>query len=154
MAAPPGLRAHRSPVSDPIAVTDQVRIPAQAITTRAARSSGAGGQNVNKVATKIELRVDLDAIEGLSDDARARLAHLARRKTDADGRLVVTSQRHRYQARNLEDARGKVRGLVLAALEPVKPRRPTRPSAAASERRISEKKLRAEAKRRRSAAWD
>lgn len=146
-AAPP---PYNSGMSEAIAVTGGVRVPEQAITVRAVRASGHGGQNVNKVATKVELHVDLGAIEGLTDAARARLDALARRR-DAEGHLLVTSQKTRNQARNLEDAREKVRALVVAALAPVRPRRPTRPSRAAKERRIAEKKRRAETKRRRAA---
>ena len=78
--------------------------------------AGPGGQNVNKVASKVELRVDLDRIEGLPADARARLAALAAPRLDATGRLLLTSQRMRDQGRNLEDAREKLRALVRRAL--------------------------------------
>ena len=87
-----------------IVVNGTVRVPDRALTVRAVRASGPGGQNVNKVATKIDLRVDLDAIEGLSDAARARLSVLCRHRLDADGRLMVSSQTERNQARNLADA--------------------------------------------------
>ena len=108
----------------PIVVTGTVRIPASALTVRAVRASGPGGQNVNKVATRIDLRVDPEAIEGLSDAALARLRDLARHRLDAEGRLVVTSQRTRNQARNLEDTRARVADLVRAALVAPVPRRP------------------------------
>src|ERR671925_1599949 len=126
---------HNNAVSDAISVTDEVRVPASALSVRAVRASGPGGQNVNKVATKIDLRVDLAAIEGLPDAARARLAALARHRLDAEGRLVVTSQATRNQARNLEDARDKVRALIAAALVRPRPRTPTRPTGAAREQR-------------------
>ena len=130
-----------------ILVTDSVRVPDGALSVRAVRASGPGGQNVNKVATKIDLRVDLDRIEGLSAAARARLDTLARHRLDADGRLVVTSQATRNQARNLVDAREKVRALVASALIPPRPRTATRPSVAARERRLTAKRSRSAVKR-------
>lgn len=128
-------------------VVDGVRVPEGALHVRAVRASGPGGQNVNKVATKVELRVDLDAIEGLSEAARARLEALARHRLDAAGRLVVTSQASRNQARNVEDAREKVRRLVAAALVPPRSRVATRTPAGAEERRLDVKRRRAALKR-------
>jgi ribosome-associated protein len=133
-----------------IIVTDDVRVPDAALTVRAVRASGPGGQNVNKVATKIDLRVELDRIEGLSAAARSRLDALARHRLDADGRLVVTSQATRNQARNLEDAREKVRALVASALIAPRPRTATKPSVTARERRLGDKRLRSGVKRLRA----
>ena len=128
-----------------------VRVPAAALSFRAVRSSGPGGQNVNKVASKVELRVDLALVEGLDGAARARLQALAAARLDADGRLLVSSQRTRDQRRNLEDARDRVRRLVARALIAPRVRRATAPSTGGREARLRAKKRRAARKRARSA---
>lgn len=137
---------------DPIEVGGGVRVPGSALSFRAVRASGPGGQNVNKVASKVELRVDLALVEGLSPDGRERLRTLTAARLDAEGRLLVISQRTRDQHRNLEDAREKVRHILGRALRSPRPRRATTPSAAAREDRLLEKKRRAARKRARAAA--
>ena len=122
-------------------VTDRIHVPANAIEVFAVRSSGPGGQNVNKVSSKIDLRVDLRAVVGLDLGALSRLLVLAQGHLDADGRLQVTSQRTRDQTRNLADAYEKVRALVIQALVRPVLRRPTRPSRGMIEARLRDKRF-------------
>jgi ribosome-associated protein len=138
-------------VAEPIEVTAGVTVPASALTFRATRSAGPGGQNVNKVASKVELRVELGRISGLTPDARARLLVLCSGRRDREGRLVVTSQRTRDQHLNLEDAREKIRDVVARALVAPRRRRPTRATAGARERRLAGKRRDASVKRQRTA---
>jgi ribosome-associated protein len=141
-------------MAEPIRIARGILIPAAALEWRAVRSSGPGGQNVNKVASKVDLRVDLAQVSGLSAPARARLRAIAAARIDADGRLVVTSQRTRDQLRNLEDARDKVRKLVERAMREPRPRRLTQPRPAAIERRLRKKRVRSVVKRARQAKLD
>jgi ribosome-associated protein len=139
---------------EPIVVSHRVVIPASALTFRAVRASGPGGQNVNKVSSKVELRVELRAIVGLDPGQRRRLETAARRRLDGSGGLIVVSQRTRSQAQNLEDAREKIRGLVLSALSEPKIRKPTKPSRASKVRRVEEKRMHARKKEMRRAKDD
>jgi ribosome-associated protein len=141
-------------MAEPIRIAKGILVPEGAIDWRAVRSSGPGGQNVNKVASKVELRVDLGQVSGLTGPARARLAAMAAKHLDASGRLLVTSQRTRDQLRNLGDAREKVKKLVERALRAPRPRRLTQPSPAAVERRLREKRVRSVVKRVRRASPD
>lgn len=124
-------------------VVEHVVVPAAAITMRAVRSSGPGGQNVNKVSSKVELRVDLARIVGIGAPALARLVAACARAIDAEGRLVVTSQRTRDRIANVRDARRKIEKAIARALSAPRPRRRTAPTRAGVERRLSDKKRRA-----------
>lgn len=139
---------------EPILVAPGVVVPDEALSWKAVRASGPGGQNVNKVASKVELRVDPKLIRGLDSGARSRFEALIARRLDAHGLWLVTSQRTRDQFRNLLDAREKVRVLVERSLTPPLPRRRTRPTQAAERRRIREKQRLAEIKRARGRVRD
>ena len=140
----------RGAMTRPLRVSPDVLVPAAALSWKAVRSSGPGGQNVNKVASRVELRLDLARVEGLTAAQRERLAALAAARLDAGGKVLVTSQRTREQARNLEDAREKVRALVARALVEPRRRRATRPTAASRAARRRLKDLTAARKRARS----
>jgi ribosome-associated protein len=124
-----------------IPISETVRVPAAALQMKAVRAGGPGGQNVNKVASKVELRVDLGLIEGLDAGSLERLRAKVRNQTDGDGRWVLTSSLTRDQSANLEDARDKVARAVREALVAPIPRRPTRPTHGSKLRRVTAKKL-------------
>jgi len=116
------------------------------------RSSGPGGQNVNKVATAVQLRFDVGNSPSLPGDVRTRLIRLAGRRITQDGILIIEARQFRTQERNREDAIERLVELIRAAAERPKPRRKTKPSRAAKERRIEGKKRRSEVKKMRRTA--
>lgn len=132
-------------------VTGSVEIPDEELVFRYSRSSGPGGQNVNRRATKAELLFDVGSSPSLSERARSRLRRELATRIDAEGVLHVVSQSGRTQRENRERALERFRVLVAQALAPPPPpRKKTRPSRAAVEKRIAEKRRRAERKRART----
>ena len=130
-----------------IAVGPGVTIPAGELSLAFARSGGPGGQNVNKVASKVELRWNVATSMALGDVDRAwLLGKLASRLTH-DGTLIVTSTATRDQLKNRDDALAKLALIVRSALVRPKPRRPTRPTRASKRRRLDDKRHRSEIKR-------
>jgi ribosome-associated protein len=132
---------------DPLVIDDRLTIPAQLLSFTAVRASGAGGQNVNKVASKVELHFDLDAWEELPEPVRMRLAGLCRNRMDAEGRVRIVSQATRDQGRNLDDAREKLAELVRQALTVPRTRRPTKPTKGSKRRRVEGKRRDAHTKK-------
>ena len=130
-------------------ITNWLTIPAADLVWSAARSSGPGGQNVNKVASKVDLRFDLSRSQALSPAVRGRLRALARNRMDKEGRIVITCQEHREQPRNLATARERLASLIRAALVPPKRRKKTKPSRRAKQRRLDNKRATSEKKRSR-----
>ena len=121
-------------------VSDGVRVPAAALTVRAVRASGPGGQNVNKVATAVQLRFNALGAEGLSERVRARVIKLAGQRATKEGVIVIEAGRFRTQEQNRADARARLTELVTKAAEPPpKPRKKTKPWKGAVERRLKEK---------------
>lgn len=134
-----------------IEVTPSIAIDEGEIEEHFIRASGPGGQNVNAVATAVQLRFDVAGSPSLPDGVRARLTALAGRRLNRDGVLVIEARRYRTQERNRRDALDRLIALIRRAAEPQRPRRKTRPSKAAREARLDAKKQRGDTKRRRRA---
>ena len=135
-------------------ITPDIALDDSELEEQFVRASGPGGQNVNKVSTAVQLRFNVFASPSLPWDVRARLIQLAGKRINSAGELTITAQRYRTQVQNRADAREKLAGLIRSAAHRPKPRRKTRPSAAAKRRRLETKRRKGETKRSRSGKLD
>jgi ribosome-associated protein len=132
-------------------ISDRVYIAEDELSEQFVRAPGPGGQNVNKVATAVQLRWDLMRSQSVPEDVRERLKRLAGRRLSTDGVLTIQAHRYRTQAGNREDARQRLFELIRAASVAPKPRKPTKPTRASRERRVADKRSRGAVKRGRAA---
>lgn len=140
----------------PVQVNDNIQLDPEELEEQFIRSSGPGGQNVNKVASAVQLRFDIRNSPSLPDDVRQKAEKLAGKRLSNDGVIIITADRYRLQERNREDAVARLVALLGKAAEPVKLRRPTRPTAASRRRRLEDKSKRSGIKQTRRAkpSWD
>ena len=138
-------------VKQGLQITANLRIDASDLSEQFVLASGPGGQNVNKLATAVQLRFDLAHSSSLAAPVKSRLLALAGRRASRDGVIVISADRFRSQERNREDARARLKALIIEAMKPPPPKRKkTRPSRSANERRLKQKAGRAVIKRLRS----
>ena len=137
-----------------VQVAPGVAIPEEELDERFVQSGGPGGQNVNKVATTVQLRFDAAGSPSLAPEVRRRLLSIAGSRATADGTLVITARRFRTQEANRRDARARLVALVARALDEPRPRHATRPGRAARERRLQDKARRSAVKRQRAQPGD
>ena len=135
---------------DALQIDSRLEVPGEYLSWSAVRASGAGGQNVNKVSSKVELRFDLEGCPTLPPAVKLRLSALVRNKRAADGRVRIVSQATRDQAKNLADAREKLAELIRAAAVAPVPRRPTKPTRGSKRRRADDKRRQAHKKQLRN----
>jgi ribosome-associated protein len=135
-------------------VTPELILEDSELEERFVRASGPGGQNVNKVATAVELRFDAQSSQKLTEEVRERLRAVAGTRMTNEGVILIDARRHRTQAQNREDARQRLAELLRQALVKPKRRRKTRPTKGAVEKRVQSKKRRAETKRGRGRVGD
>ena len=138
----------------PLAVSSAIVIPDEAVEERFVRASGPGGQNVNKVATAVQLRFDPARAGVLADEVVQRLRALAGSRVTEDGAILIDARAHRTQSQNREDARARLVDLIRRALVRPKRRRKTRPTRASQQRRVEIKKRHGDVKRRRGRRFD
>jgi ribosome-associated protein len=136
-------------VPSSLRVNDRIEIPRSELQFAFVRSSGPGGQNVNKVASKAVLHWNAVQSPALPEDVRQRLVASERRRINDRGELVLTSQRYRDQPKNIDDCLAKLTALILAAAKRPKVRRRTKPSRSSREARLNEKRVTSDKKRRR-----
>jgi ribosome-associated protein len=137
-----------------LVVTARLSIPESELAERFIHSSGPGGQNVNKVASAVQLRFDVLHSPSLPDAVRVALLRIGGHRLTGEGVLVITARSHREQERNRADARLRLAELICRAATPQKPRKATKPTRASKERRIQGKKIRARIKQKRGKSFD